>query len=271
MTETTGINCEPFWDQWINQPGHPVLDYTWAYADGKLSLTVKQTQDTSKGVPVYDLPMKIGYVVDGQGSSTMRTAPVHVTKAEETFEIPLASKPLCVVLDPEHDFLREIPALHWGAEELPYILKFSKNPADRSEAMSRMLDDPTDANVEMVVEAIYGDTAEAAPAFRSVLKLANLKKESLRNLWYAQLASKNTSRAAQAVQALGMLPQDATTTQKLRALVNDKSPIQVVVNAINALAAWDKAGNADLFKKAQGIKDRRGSIKRAADRALGAE
>jgi hypothetical protein len=42
----------------------------------------------------------------------------------------------------------------------------------------------------------------------------------------------------------------------------------VVVTAINALATWDKAGNADVFRKAQNIRDRRSRIKRAADDAL---
>lgn len=275
MTEVTGINCEPFWKQWIESPGHPVLDYSWefvpdgaAMGPGKIKLTVKQLQDTSKGTPIYDLPMQIGYVTEGLGPSGFRYAPVHVTKQEETFEIAVQSPALCVVLDPDHDVLREIPQLHWDKSELPFILMDSKNPSDRSEAMSRMLDDPTDANVQAVVAALNKDTDREQPAFRSVNKLANLKREDLRSFWMAQARHANLDRQAQAVSALGQLPATPGATTLLRSLINDKAPIQAVVGAINALANWDKAGNADVFKKAQGIADRRGFIKRAADRAL---
>jgi hypothetical protein len=61
---------------------------------------------------------------------------------------------------------------------------------------------------------------------------------------------------------------DPATVAKFRSLITDKAPINVVVGAINALATWDKAGNADVFKKAQSIPDRRGRIKRAAEDAL---
>ncbi|HXH60452.1 MAG TPA: hypothetical protein VNI20_03765, partial [Fimbriimonadaceae bacterium] len=219
--------------------------------------------------PIYDMEMKIGYHPATKSGVGFAYAPVHITKQEETFEIPMDAKPACVVLDPDHDFLREIPDLHWSKDELPFILMDSKNPADRTEAMNRMLDDPTDANISLVTSALEADRDERQTAFLSVTKLANLKKPELRSFWLGQIDNPNMTREAQAVSALGMLPADAATTQKLRSLINDKAPIQVVVNAINALAAWDKEGNADVFKKAQGIADRRGRIKRAADQALG--
>lgn len=268
ITEATGINVEAFWKQWIESPGHPVLDYTWVYEGGRLKLTVKQLQDTSEGTPIYDIQTKIGFVRDGGGSGSFLEEPVHLTKAEETFEILMPAKPLCVVLDPDHDFLREIPNLHWAKEELPFILRSGKNAPDRTEAMRRMLQDPTDAAVSLVVAALSADTDPEQPTFRQTFQLANLKKPELRGFWLAQLSHKNIDRQAQAASALAMLPSDAGTIQRFRALINDKSPIQVVVTCINALAEWDKKANADVFRKAQGLKDRRGRIKRAADAAL---
>ena len=41
-----------------------------------------------------------------------------------------------------------------------------------------------------------------------------------------------------------------------------------MVGAINALAAWDAKANADVFTAATKIVDRRGQIKRAAEKAL---
>ena len=264
FTEATGINAEPFWAQWFEKPGHPVLDYSWTYADGKIKLTVKQLQDTSDGTPVYDINAKVG-LMGADGKVTL--APVHLTKTEETFEIP-ATAPAAVVLDPEHDFLREIPTLHWSAAELPVILKFSPNAPDRTEAMKQLLANPTGENLRLITEAIAADKDPIQPAFRQVSPLGALAKPELRGFWLSQLDHPNYDRQNQAAQALAKLPADPATTTKFRSLINDKAPINVVVTAINALATWDKAGNADLFKKAQGIADRRGRIKKAAESAL---
>ncbi|MBS1712814.1 MAG: aminopeptidase [Armatimonadetes bacterium] len=264
FTETTGVNAEPFWAQWIEKPGHPVLDYTWTYDGGKVLLTVKQKQDTSDGTPVYDIVSKVGLI----GATGLQRVPVHITKTDETFEIPAATRPKAVVIDPDHDFLRAIPELHWADEELPSILRLSPNAPDRQAAMIKMLEKPDDAKVRAVVEALTSDKG-LSPAFRSLNRLAALARPDLRAFWTGELSHANYERRAQAVSALAKLPQDPATVTKLRGLISAKSPIQVVVNAINALKAWDAKANADVFKTAQGIKDRRNRIKRAADSALG--
>jgi aminopeptidase N len=264
FAESSGFNAEPFWAQWIEAPGHPVLDYSWTYDAGKLKLTVKQTQDTANGTPVYNIPTKIGYSEGG----AFKFAPVRLSKTEETFEISLPSKPKAVVLDPEHDFLREIPTLNWAPEELPYIVKFSPNAPDRQEAFNRLLRDPSDANIKLATEVVSADKDLEQPAFRQLNALVNLTKPELRSFWMAQLDHPNLDRQAQAASALSRLPSDPATVAKFRLLVNDKAAIQVVVTAINSLATWDKKGNEDVFKKALNIKDRRSRIVRAAEAAL---
>ncbi|MBI3721225.1 MAG: M1 family metallopeptidase, partial [Fimbriimonas ginsengisoli] len=48
MTESSGIDLEPFWNQWIYKPGHPVIDWSWSWDEAKKEVVVhvKQTQDT---------------------------------------------------------------------------------------------------------------------------------------------------------------------------------------------------------------------------------
>lgn len=268
FAEATGINVEPFWAQWIDKPGHPVLDYSWTYENGALKLTVKQTQDTSDGTPLYSVPTEIGYVSEGLVPSGMRRVPIVLSKAEETFTIPMPSKPLALLLDPDHDFLREIPTLHWSPEELRFIMLDAPNPVDRTEAMRRILaDNPTDDAIKFVADLVSKDTSPF-PAFRDLNALRDLAKPNLRVFWMAQLSHKNFDRQAVAVAALAKLPTDTATTAKLRSLINESSPIDVVVQSIRALAAWDLKANEDVIKKAQTIKDRSNRIRNAANRAL---
>lgn len=265
FTEYSGINVEPFWAQWFDKPGHPVIDYSWTYEGGKVKLTVKQTQDTSDGTPIYDVKTSVD-MISPNGNHVM--VPIRMTKADETFEFPSSLKPGAVIFDPEHVFLREIPKLNWADSELTTIMKYGKNAPDRAEAMRRLMDKPNDEEFKMVVDAVAADVKQV-PVFRSLNGLANAAKPELRGFWMKQLEHANFERRASAVLALSKLPADPATTAKLRSLVNDKAPISVVIASISALANWDKAGNADLFRAAQKIKDRRNRIKAAADRALG--
>ena len=49
----SGRDMAWFFRQWVLQPGHPVFDirYDWIAETSKVKLTVKQTQETSRGVP----------------------------------------------------------------------------------------------------------------------------------------------------------------------------------------------------------------------------
>jgi aminopeptidase N len=265
FTEATGINCDPFWAQWFDKPGHPVLDYTWTADSGTVKLTVKQTQDTTDGTPIYDIPAKVGLIM---ANGSVQYRPVHLSKAEETFEIKSPGVPKAVLLDPNHDFLREIPNLHWSAAELPAILVSAPNCNDREDAMMQMLrDNPSDETLNLIADQIRKDSGKF-PAFRSVTPFAGLAKPQFRGLWTELLAHPNYDRRAEAVAALAKLPADPATTQKVRALITADQPIRVVVNAVNALATWDPKANADVFQKASKIEDRRNQIRNAANRAL---
>ena len=267
MTEATGINCEPFFDQWILKPGHPVLDYTWAWdeASKTLDVTVAQTQNTADGTPIYTIPAKLGLVVNG----TLTRVPITLNAPKQDFKLTLTAKPDAVLLDPDHDFLREIPTPHWSKSESESIVKYGPESADRMEAVRRLLaDSPSDADVQLVADAYLADKA-LFPAFTTLNPLSSLERPALRSFFEQTLeTSESFRRRAEAVSALGRLPKDPGTIAKLRAQINDKAPIQVVTASIRALSEWDGKGNVDVFQKALTIPSRNDVIKRAALSAI---
>jgi aminopeptidase N len=258
MTEASGLNCEPFWTQWFDKPGHPVLDYSWKATDTGATVTVKQLQDTSNGTPIYDLSGKMGFIAS---DGTVQEVPIHITKAEETFDVKLKIKPAAGILDANHDFLREIPKLPWAESELLPIFLYAPSCLDRAEAYRKLVSgSPSDDTIRAVVKALQADDA-LIPAFPNVSALGDLAKPELHDFWIGQLGHANFERQAQAVTALGKLPADTATTTKLRSLVNDQAPISVVIAAVRVLAKWDPKANADVIKLAQSIPSRRGRIK----------
>lgn len=264
FTEATGINVEPFWAQWIEKPGHPVLDYSWVFENGRVKLTVKQAQNTDDGTPIYDLPTKVDFI---SATGRHNIQKLRLSKTEELFEFSVSEKPGAVVLDPDLDMLREIPQLHWSSEETAIIAQFARSAPDRQNAFNMMLREPNDQTIALAAKIVTADSGQF-PQIRSVDSLFRTEKESLRALWISQLEHKNFERRRQAVLALARLPKDAATVAKFRSIVTDKSPTGVVTAAINALAEWDAKGNVELFKAATKFSDRRGAIKRTAERAI---
>ena len=228
-------------DQWFRKPGHPVVEYGWTYANGELKVTLKQTQDTKDGTPIFRVPnARVGAVVNGK--LEMLSAPLDA--AEETYTYKVAATPTAVVLDPDHDYLRVAkPAVEPDDAANLAILKLVKDPAQRTAAMVSVLKNGSPADVDAAIAALKADDG-IDPAFRApnllfgrrqaqtanpTSMLADLKRPELRAFWTAQIDHKNANRRALAVAALGDLPADPATTARIKGLVNDKEYTAVVV------------------------------------------
>ncbi len=269
LTDYSGYNLEPVFQQWVWAPGHPVLDPTWTYDDAahSVKLTVKQTQDTKDGTPVYSWPAKVGLIANGK----LVRVPVNLSKTEETFSIPSAERPDAVLLDPDHDFLREVPDLHWSTEQLPAIVQYAPSPIDRSEAFGRMLSGTPSAEAfEIAVKVLKADRGQF-PVFRDTHALAAFKHEDLRAFWVEELGHPDFGRRNAAVEALAQLQKTPEETARLQKLVTDQQALAVVVSAINTLNSWDAAAAKPYVLKAATIASPRETVRQAAFAILTAQ
>ena len=99
----TGEDLHWFFDQWFMKSGHPVLQVSHDYVDGKIKLKIKQTQDTTFST-IYHLPLKVSILADNQRI----TYEILLDKAEQTFEFSAKSAPKMVLLDPENILIGKI-------------------------------------------------------------------------------------------------------------------------------------------------------------------
>lgn len=266
MTDATGINLGPWFSQWIEKPGHPVIEWTWSYDDAKkaVNVHVKQTQDTTQGTPIYDIPAQVALI---SADGTLTRAPIHLNAAEQDFMISAATKPGAVVFDPDHEFLRQIKTNPWAEEELPLVAAYDPNCVDRQFAFSKMLKGtPSDSVVQSAVKTLQLDKGYE-PAIIETGSLANLKRADLRSFWESELKHDNLDRRANAVEALAQLPNDPAENQKLRSLINDTEGYFVIAAAIKALSALDYDASASLIEN-QAKTSTKSSIRGAALTAL---
>ncbi len=95
MEEASGKELGWFFEQWIFEPGHPVLDGSWKYEKGALIVDLRQAQP---GESVFVFPLDIGIVAARDEPLIIET--VRVDERSELFTFDLDSKPESLRLDP---------------------------------------------------------------------------------------------------------------------------------------------------------------------------
>ena len=99
MEETSGQKLDWFFDQWVYGIGYPKLTIRPVYSASAKSLTLAITQTqpaTAQSPGAYRLPMEFE-IVTSEGPVLKK---LDITKRAETFDIPVASKPTAIKVDP---------------------------------------------------------------------------------------------------------------------------------------------------------------------------
>src|SRR5206468_3919051 len=123
---------------------------------------VKQVQDTRDGTPIFELAASVG-LFSGDG---IRRHPLMMSRAVEEFRIPAPSRPVAVLLDPDHDLLREVRPPTWSTEALMAVFKSARHASDREMALDRLLQgEPSDEVVRLLADALAADRG-AFPVLR---------------------------------------------------------------------------------------------------------
>jgi aminopeptidase N len=98
MEATSNEDLKPFFKQWLHTTGQPFLTSNWRYGKGGVTVTVKQTQPN-----LFEFPLEIMV----QSEKDTSTATLIMKGKTGTINIPVGSKPINVILDPNIDLLFE--------------------------------------------------------------------------------------------------------------------------------------------------------------------
>lgn len=117
VKEVSGKNMDWFFEQYIFSPGHPIFEVTkvWNESTKKLTVTILQKQDSIPGVPVYTIPVNVGFGFTDK--KIIRE--VWLKNKIERFDFEFYSEPLLVKFDEGNWLLKEI-TFKKSIEELLY-------------------------------------------------------------------------------------------------------------------------------------------------------
>ena len=155
ISEETGRNLDWFFDQWVFKPGHPKFKVSWSWDNDRkvATVSVKQTQDTTDGTPVFQTPVRIGFRT---GRGRPQEFQVRIESEEESFSFALPRKPDLCRFDPYGAVLKELE-FDKPAKELVFQLQNDDDIGGR-EAAARALGKKGGATaVEALATAMTGD------------------------------------------------------------------------------------------------------------------
>ncbi|MGD0523665.1 MAG: M1 family aminopeptidase [Polyangiaceae bacterium] len=106
MEDVTGRSLGRAFEQWTLKPGHPEMEVEVGWDKGVLTVTARQTQSTSDGVPAcFEEPLDLD-LGDADGKVVRRS--VRVTEKQQSFTLPVPERPAFVVVDPDMRIVGEV-------------------------------------------------------------------------------------------------------------------------------------------------------------------
>ena len=100
MESVSGKKLGTFFQQWLYQPGYPEVVWGTSYDAAKKALVIDVRQAQRTGAS-FNIPLTFS-IRDNAGRELSRTAPQQMTQQNQTFTVPLATKPASVVIDPDN-------------------------------------------------------------------------------------------------------------------------------------------------------------------------
>lgn len=199
MEDVTGKDWSPYFNQWYYQGGSPILEIQYGYANGKATISVKQTQDSS--VQTFSLPLKVDFYVNG----TKIRKDILIEKREQNFSFDIAAKPDFVDMDADkilvgqiienkkaEDYLyqyKNVPSYHNRIEAIKFAAKDRGHVAQL--ILLAGLEDQQDDLRTLSIRGIdLGDSQVKDAALDSLLNIAkNDKNTTARAAAIMKLAS----------------------------------------------------------------------------------
>jgi aminopeptidase N len=144
VEDATGENLDWFFNQWVFKAGHPKLKVTqeWDEKSNVLNLTIRQTQTLDSLTDVFMLPIEVE--VTTSNGRIVRNA--WLKRQDEAISIPLADKPLMVIVDRGMKTLKSL-TFEKSKEENIYQLLNATDIADRIAAAKALKEFSDDRSV----------------------------------------------------------------------------------------------------------------------------
>jgi aminopeptidase N len=198
--KVTGEDLNWFFNQWFLSPGHPIIKVEKSYANGKLTVSIKQTQEGEDIPYAFEIPTDLQIV---QANGLVMTKKIRLTQRTETFEISLTSEPLLVNFDTRKIILGVIDQAI-KKEEAITLFQNATHFLDKVSAIRLLKSIEDSVSLDLIELAMKdGFWSVRKSAIKATKKLAKERPEStlitLKTIASSDLKSNNRAAAVSAI------------------------------------------------------------------------
>jgi aminopeptidase N len=265
VKEVSGRNMDWFFDQFVFSPGHAVLEVSkvWDESRKVMKISVLQKQDSLPGVPVYTVPVNIGFHFPYETI----VKEVWLKNKLETFEFPLNSEPLLVRFDEGNYLLKEC-TFKKPIQELVYQAAHDDVPGRLSaiEELKAFVADP--ACVEAWSQRVSDDSFWAVRQ-AALVNIGKFAAGDHMKLVQKALTDENSRVRQSAVRILGDR-KDPSLVKSLKKILESDNSYAVQAEAVRSIARCGGKKEKAYLEKATGMKSYRNVVGKAATEALSA-
>ena len=267
IEESSHINVDSFFSQWLYGAGAPKFDLSYSYDDAKhqVALMVKQTQTVEGRVGIFRVPVDVEITT----ASGPKLYSITVSKPEQILTFPSDSAPLLVLFDKGGHVLKSTE-FHKEKKEWLYQLKNAADLADRADAVVALGKIKNDEEVVSAISAAlrtdkaWGVRAIAADTLGQVGGAAASKQ-----LLEALNATSEPWVRYRIVAALGNFKDDAAIVAKLNSTAREDNSYRARAAALQALGKLKAQGALATLEAAIAGDSPDGYLRNAALRSLG--
>jgi aminopeptidase N len=267
IEESTHINVDRFFSQWIYGAGAPKFDlsYTYDIEKHQVMLSVKQTQKVEGRVGLFHVPVDVEITT----ASGPKLYNVTVSKDKQIFSLAADSMPLMVLFDKGGHILKSAD-FHKEKKEWLYQLKNASDVSDRADAvvaLGKLRND--EEAVAALGEALRNDKAWGVRA-TAADTLGQLGGASASKLLLAALDSKDAPWVrSRVVNALGSFKDDGAVVAKLNSIAKQDDSYRARASALQALGRLKAPAAFATLEAAVTADSPDGILRNAALRSLG--
>ncbi len=262
VKDVSGKNMDWFFNQFLFHPGHAVFDISkdWDESTGTLTVEVVQTQDKWDNVPIYRIPVNIGFYSNGK--KTVKK--VWLEEKSESFEFKLDTKPLMVRFDDGNHLLKE-----WTFKKSEDELIYQAMNDDMTGRLWAVDELKAFSNSQKTIE-VWNHIA-ANDDFWAVREAALKNMSEYHNIDFADLflsalEDQNSKVRVAAISALGDNG-NKKNIKRFKHIFNTDDSYLVMAEALKSVGKCGSKSDLKFLREAAGTKSHRNVVNRAAEQA----
>ncbi|MCC5936475.1 MAG: HEAT repeat domain-containing protein [Lunatimonas sp.] len=261
--DVSGMNLDRFFEQFLFHPGHAVFEVTktWNESTKTLSVEIVQTQDKWERVPIYTIPVNLGFY-HANGKTIEK---VTLSERVEKFEFKFDAEPLMFRFDDGNHLLKEW-TVNKSEEELVFQVE-NDDVTGRLWAIDQLKAFQSSSKTVQKWTALATEDPFWAVREAAVRNLSEFHGSSSKALFLQTQRDSNSKVRAASVNALGKL-KDSSMVSDFRKIYDTDESYLVRAQALIAIGESGNTSQLRFLNEAAKVKSPRNTLKNAATQAI---